>query len=266
MAFFDSVDNITYRDRKLQNLWGVSRDYEEIILSIIKISKVISGFNMEVAGIGSILTEHIKIFVPILEDAWMGAQKDVVKKPIMQQPIKKPEQPRVIPVEPKKTPSEPVKGGLGAKAITSLQKQVERQTKPVIDPFSPALKQTSPITPIPSREPPKVVEKKPVEPQPQVIQKPVTEQPQKKVSGNVQDILDKIENLTNSIIVGEPKIIVSGLEELRKMISNKLDIARTESDITNWIKDLQGKPFMDDFKKKILSKRLKIWKENVLEN
>ena len=265
MAFFDSVDNITYRDRKLQNLWGVSRDYEEIILSIIKISKGISGFNMEVAGIGSILTEHIKIFVPILEDAWMGAHKDIVKKPITQQPIKKPEQPRVIPVEPKKKPREPVKGGLGAKAITSLQKQVDRQTKPVVDPFSPALKKESPITPIPIKEPPKVVEKKPVVTQPQVIQKPVTEQPKKKITGNIQDILDKIESLTNSIIVGEPKEIVSGLEELKKMISNKLDIARTESDITNWIKDLQGKPFMDDFKKKILSKRLKIWRENVLE-
>ena len=155
MAFFDSTTNITYRDRKLQNLWGVSRDYEEIILSIIKINKGISGFNMEVAGIGSILTEHIKIFVPILEDAWMGAHKDIVKKP-MQKPIKKPEKPRLIPVEQKKKTDEPVKGGLGAQAISSLQKQVERQTTPVIDPFSPALKQDIPITPksspIPSPE------------------------------------------------------------------------------------------------------------------
>jgi sugar-specific transcriptional regulator TrmB len=264
MAFFDSVDNITYRDRKLQNLWGVSRDYEEIILSIIKISKGISGFNMEVAGIGSILTEHIKIFVPILEDAWMGAHKDIVKKEIQQRPIKKKEQPRLIAVEPKKKPSEPLKGGLGAEAISSLQKQVERQAKPVIDPFSPALKKDLPITPIPSREPPKVVEQKPIKTPPQVVQQPVTEKPPKKAPGNVQDILDKIENL--STILSFPKKLVSGLEDLRTLISKKLDIARTESDITNWIKDIQGKPIMDDFKKKILSKRLKIWKENVLEN
>ncbi len=263
MAFFDSVDNITYRDRKLQNLWGVSRDYEEIILSIIKINKGISGFNMDVAGIGSILTEHIKIFVPILEDAWMGAHKDIVKKP-MQKPIKKPEKPRLIPVESKKKPAESVKGGLGAQAINSLQKQAERQVKLVIDPFSPALKKEIPITPIPSKEPQKVVEEKPEVILPQMVQKPVTEQPKKKTPENVKDILDKIEDLAKN--VGDPKKLVSGLENLRTMISNKLDIPRTNSDITNWIKDLQGKPFMDDFKKKILSKRLKIWRENVLEN
>ena len=251
MAFFDSTDNITYRDRKLQNLWGISRDYEEIILSIIKISKGVSGYTMDVAGIGSILTEHIKIFVPILEDAWMGSHKDIVKKAVMQKPIKK---------------SEPMKGGLGAKAISSLQKQVERQTKPVIEPSKPVLKQKSPITPIPIRESPKVVEKKPVITPPQVILKPVSEQPQKKVSGNVKEILEKIENLNNTLIAGNPKKIVAELEDLKSEINKKLDIARTTSDITNWIKDLQGKPFMDDFKKKILSKRLKIWKENVLEN
>ena len=265
MAYIDSTDNITYRDRKLQNLWGISRDYEEIILSIIKISKGVSGYNMDVAGIGSILTEHIKIFVPILEDAWMGSHKDVVKKSIMQKPIKKPEQPRVIPVEPKKIPSEPVKGGLGAKAISSLQKQVERQIKPVIELPSHVLKQKSQITPIPSREPQKVEEKKLVITPPQVIQKPVSEQPQRKVSGNVKEILEKIENLNSNLIAGNPKKIVSELEDLKNIINANLNIARTSSDITNWIKDLQGKPFLDDFKKKILSKRLKIWKENVLE-
>ncbi len=265
MAYIDSTDNITYRDRKLQNLWGISRDYEEIILSIIKISKGVSGYNMDVAGIGSILTEHIKIFVPILEDAWMGSHKDIESKPIMQKAIKKPEQARVIPVEPKKIPSVPVKDGLGAKAISSLQKQVERQVKSIIGPSTPELKQKPSITPIPIKEPPKVVEKKPVITPPQVILKPVSEQPQKKVSGDVKEILEKIENLNNTLIAGNPKKIVSELEDLKKNISENLDIDRTTSDITNWIKDLQGKPFMDDFKKKILSKRLKIWKENVLE-
>ncbi|QEE17318.1 hypothetical protein DSAG12_03151 [Promethearchaeum syntrophicum] len=262
MAFFDSVDNITYRDRKLQNLWGVSRDYEEIILSIIKINRGISGFKMEVAGIGSILTEHIKIFVPILEDAWMGAHKDIIKKPIKQEPIKKSEQPRLIPVEPKKKPSEPSKGGLGAQAISSLQKQADRQKpiekhKPVvIDPFSPALKKDTSIIPTPSqsKEPLKVVE-----------EKKVKKESPKHDSGDVQDIIDKIEEISKSIDVSDPKTLVSGLEDIKTLISKKLNIARTESDITNWINDLHGKPFMDDFKRKILSKRLKIWRENVLE-
>lgn len=68
--------NITYRHRDLQNLWGINRDYEEIIVGIVrKINPNEEGF--DVAAIGSVLQEHIKIFVPILEDAWMGSRKDV---------------------------------------------------------------------------------------------------------------------------------------------------------------------------------------------
>ncbi|MFW9899542.1 MAG: hypothetical protein ACFFDO_09825, partial [Candidatus Thorarchaeota archaeon] len=65
------MPNISVRNRKLQNLWGINRDYEEVVLCVI--SKTESG--TEIAGIGSIIQEHIKIFVPILEDAWIGAQK-----------------------------------------------------------------------------------------------------------------------------------------------------------------------------------------------
>ncbi|MHA1857269.1 MAG: hypothetical protein ACTSYY_14615 [Promethearchaeota archaeon] len=270
MAFFDSMDNITYRDRKLQNLWGVSRDYEEIILSIIKINKGISGFNMEVAGIGSILDEHIKIFVPILEDAWMGAHKDIVKKDIAQRPIMKREQPKLVHVEPKKKPTEPIKGGLGAQAISSLQKQVSRQTKSGSKAIKPTMTQKSPIQSIPAPaskpELPKVIDKKPEIKPSQVIKQPESPKAKREVSGDTKTIIDKIEQLNNTVIAGSPQKIIEGLEELKKMIGKSLNIARTESDITNWIKDLQGKPFMDDFKKKILSKRLKIWKENVLEN
>ena len=36
--------------------------------------------SMEIGGVGSILQEHIKIFVPVLEEAWIGAQKEKVFK------------------------------------------------------------------------------------------------------------------------------------------------------------------------------------------
>ena len=73
----DKFDNVSYRNRKLQNLFGINRDYEEVILCVL--SKTQTGATMitEIGGLGSIIQEHIKIFVPILEDAWMGSQKDV---------------------------------------------------------------------------------------------------------------------------------------------------------------------------------------------
>ena len=69
----NKLNNVTYRNRKLKNLWGINKDYEEVVLCVLSQSE----FGTEIAGIGSIIQEHIKIFVPILEDAWMGAQKDV---------------------------------------------------------------------------------------------------------------------------------------------------------------------------------------------
>ena len=74
----DKMDNVDYRHRSLQNLWGVNRDYEEVIVCVLSKAEVRGESITEIAGIGSIIEEHIKIFVPILEEAWMGARKEVV--------------------------------------------------------------------------------------------------------------------------------------------------------------------------------------------
>ncbi|MFX0074403.1 MAG: hypothetical protein ACFE96_03100 [Candidatus Hermodarchaeota archaeon] len=74
----DRMDNIDYRHRSLQNLWGVNRDYEEVIVCVLSKAEVRGESITEIAGIGSIIEEHIKIFVPILEEAWMGARKEVI--------------------------------------------------------------------------------------------------------------------------------------------------------------------------------------------
>jgi hypothetical protein len=74
----DKMDNVDYRHRSLQNLWGVNRDYEEVIVCVLSKAEVRGESITEIAGIGSIIEEHIKIFVPILEEAWMGSRKEVV--------------------------------------------------------------------------------------------------------------------------------------------------------------------------------------------
>ncbi|MHA2393926.1 MAG: hypothetical protein ACXAEX_18495, partial [Promethearchaeota archaeon] len=68
----------------------------------------------EIAGIGSIIEEHIKIFVPILEDAWVGARKEIMRgikttlsrEPTVSAPPPKSQQPVTIPPEPK--PQQPI--------------------------------------------------------------------------------------------------------------------------------------------------------------
>ncbi|MFX1312318.1 MAG: hypothetical protein ACFFHD_06865 [Promethearchaeota archaeon] len=79
MQELDKMDNVDYRTRTLQNLWGINRDYEEVILCVLSKTEFRGEEVTEIAGIGSIIEEHIKIFVPILEDAWVGARKDIMR-------------------------------------------------------------------------------------------------------------------------------------------------------------------------------------------
>ena len=75
---FDKMDNVDYRHRAMQNLWGINRDYEEVIVCVLSKAEIRGESITEIAGIGSIIEEHIKIFVPILEESWMSARKEVV--------------------------------------------------------------------------------------------------------------------------------------------------------------------------------------------
>ena len=75
---FDKLGNVQYRNRGLKNLWGINKDYEEVILCVLSKIDIAGIGRTEIAGIGSIIEEHIKIFVPILEDAWVGAQKHIL--------------------------------------------------------------------------------------------------------------------------------------------------------------------------------------------
>ncbi|MFX1374249.1 MAG: hypothetical protein ACFFA0_00415 [Promethearchaeota archaeon] len=106
----DQMDNVDYRNRILQNLWGINRDYEEVILCVLSKTEFRGEEVTEIAGIGSIIEEHIKIFVPILEDAWVGARKEImrdIKSSLSREstqitpPPARPERPLTIPPESK---------------------------------------------------------------------------------------------------------------------------------------------------------------------
>ncbi|MCJ7647611.1 MAG: hypothetical protein MUP85_03260, partial [Candidatus Lokiarchaeota archaeon] len=86
----EGMQNVSYRNREQQDLWGINRDYEEVILCILSKTDIGKEEGIEIGGIGSIVQQHIKIFVPVLEEAWIGAQKSVVpsmRPSYMQKPI-----------------------------------------------------------------------------------------------------------------------------------------------------------------------------------
>ncbi|MDX1797481.1 MAG: hypothetical protein R3255_02420 [Candidatus Lokiarchaeia archaeon] len=91
MKEMDKMDNVDYRNRGLQNLWAINKDYEEVILCVLSKTEFKGETVTEIAGIGSIIEEHIKIFVPIIEEAWVGARKEImrtIKKPVLEEPLK----------------------------------------------------------------------------------------------------------------------------------------------------------------------------------
>ncbi len=64
--------NLSVRLYSRENLYSVNRDFEEVV--ICAVSKNEFG-GTEIAGMGSILTEHVKLFAPILEDVWIQSKK-----------------------------------------------------------------------------------------------------------------------------------------------------------------------------------------------
>ena len=137
----DQMHNVTYRHRDLQNLWGINRDYEEVIICVVSQTEIAGKAITEIAGIGSIIEEHIKIFVPILEDAWVGAHKEILHTikpsgigtfsrkrtaPRPTQPAKKPAKKPVLKPTPKKaTPQIPLPS-------PSKVAQAEKEKKPSV--------------------------------------------------------------------------------------------------------------------------------------
>ena len=77
MQQLDGMQNVSYRNRVEHDLFGINRDYEEVILCILSKTEEGKEGGMEIGGIGSIVQQHIKIFVPVLEEAWVTGQKTV---------------------------------------------------------------------------------------------------------------------------------------------------------------------------------------------
>jgi len=64
--------NITIRHYPRENLWSINKDFEEVVVCVV--SKSAEG-EFEIAGMGSVLEEHVKLFAAVLEDVWIQSRK-----------------------------------------------------------------------------------------------------------------------------------------------------------------------------------------------
>jgi sugar-specific transcriptional regulator TrmB len=74
MRFQQFVDlpNFTIRYYGRENLWSINKDFEEVVVCVV--SKTEEG-EFQIAGMGSVLEEHVKLFAAVLEDVWIQSKK-----------------------------------------------------------------------------------------------------------------------------------------------------------------------------------------------
>jgi len=64
--------NFDIRHYPRENLWSINRDFEEVVVCVVSKS---DSEEIEIAGMGSILEEHVKLFAAVLEDVWIQSKK-----------------------------------------------------------------------------------------------------------------------------------------------------------------------------------------------
>ncbi|MBN2155623.1 MAG: hypothetical protein JW776_06250 [Candidatus Lokiarchaeota archaeon] len=65
------MTNVDLRYFPRGTVWALNKDFEEMIVCVV--SK--GDGELQVAGMGSVLDEHIKMFAPVLEDIWIQSKK-----------------------------------------------------------------------------------------------------------------------------------------------------------------------------------------------
>jgi hypothetical protein len=244
------MKNVSVRNRRLQNLWGINKDYEEVVVCVVSTST----YGIEVAGIGSIIQEHIKIFVPILEDAWMGASKDVIpglrasfpEEPV-QKPIVSPNSTKQIEETPKITP--PPQPPLGIKqtvskpSLKTIQKPIESEIKPVTIPEQVLIKsepeiKKSKITAEPELAKKSVPEKSQIEPAIQPTPKVI----KKAESSKASPLKEEFDTLLANIGKSTGQEIATILERIKNIITETRGYSGILQPLILTLSSLQSNP------------------------
>jgi len=132
--------NIAIRHYNRENLWSINKDFEEVVVCVV--SKTEDG-EIEIAGMGSVLEEHVKLFAAVLEDVWIQSRKYEqveVLHAIKQAPEREIVQPRFQQPIPS-TPSIPEQ--IPPKTIEIPELIAEETIKP--KPSEPAVPQLEPV-------------------------------------------------------------------------------------------------------------------------
>jgi len=226
--------NISIRHYPRENIYAINRDFEELVVCAVSKTEL---DDFEIAGMGSILEEHVKLFAGVLEEVWMQAKKvsDEDIKYALGADFKLPAQKEVEPVIPKTTPK-PVtqlkpKSSYTPKKVEPLKQKPEVEKKPQMKPKPPI-------------EVPKSV---PIDLGKSILElfTEVINNLEKKlgteISSDIEMIRNKIlEEKGYSSVLGQMSITIASLKIAPKLLT-KFEIEETKKKIQFWMKKLNIK-------------------------
>jgi len=240
--------NFNIRLYSRENLYSVNRDFEEVV--ICAASKNEFG-GIEIAGMGSVLTEHVKLFAPILEDVWIQSKKisdsDImysiessqvtkgIKQPIQQTTFKMPETPQVF-KEPE-IQTQPLKTNGNNNIFKPLEQKPDVPTQP----------------PIPQ---------KPTIEQPVETQKPkVTPGPTVDMEGTISELFDIVINNLDKKLSSE---LSDDLEYLRTRITEDIGYASILNPMSITIATLRSVPnLLSSMEIENVRKKINFWRKKM---
>ncbi|MFX1338481.1 MAG: hypothetical protein ACFFDK_07715 [Promethearchaeota archaeon] len=244
--------NVSYRNRKLQNLWGINKDYEEVVVCVLSQSD----FGTEIAGIGSIIEEHIKIFVPILEEAWLGAQKDV--SPTLRSAVSMEITPK--PSLTPKTESPILQPSMSTSPKPEVLKPLETpQPQPTIS--KPIEKEIKPVS-IPEQVIKPEEEKQETKPivELESLKKPVFEEPK---ATEIDPLQSQIDSLLNNLKNMTGHEISLSLEKIKTIITETRGYSGVLNPINLAISTLQSSGKLSESEITQLENKITFWRRKL---
>jgi len=246
--------NISIRLYTRENLFSLNRDYEEIV--ICAASKSDFG-GIEIAGMGSVLSEHVKLFAPLVEDVWIQGKKisddelrysigatpgiETFQPPIQQTTFKMPVTPQVV-KEPVIQP-EPIKTFENNSVLKPLEQKPSVPIQPTV-PTQPMIPQTPTIE------------------QPVETQKPKTTLgPTIGMEGTISELFDAVINNLDKKLSSE---LSDDLEYLRARITEDIGYASILNPMSLAISTLRLAPnLLSSMEIEDIRKKINFWRKKI---
>jgi sugar-specific transcriptional regulator TrmB len=232
LSQMNKLQNFSVRYYPRENLWAINRDFEEVIVCVV--SKDVELDTIQIAGMGSVLEEHVKLFAGLLEDVWIQSKK--VDEVGFRQEIEKPLESYIS-----KQQSQP-----------SLKTEIPKEIKKI-------------ESPIPEKS---VVKPSPIKPIKASAEKPDITAPistfKEPISSTDISLSNQFENLIRNVDTLPGYELAAGLQHLQDEILEKKGFSAILRQIrieTSQIKSIPG--LLDLSEKEMFLKKIKFWREKL---